>query len=84
MKGVGEWGFAALVETQGRSALGDLNREDGDVVFLFLGSTPPCDLFNEASNTFLERVGASSADRFEEPKIAELLAGGVHRLGNPI
>ena len=45
---------------------------------------PPRDLPQEGGNALLERFGPPSADRLQEPGVAELLAGGVHRLGDAV
>src|SRR5687767_1623257 len=62
----------------------DLGRQDGDVVLMSLGSMPPRDFPEEGGHTLLQRFRSPLADRFQEPGVAKLLAGGVHRLGDAI
>ena len=45
---------------------------------------PLRDLPQEGRDTLPERSGPPSADRLQEPGVAEELAGGVHRLGDAI
>src|SRR4051795_13752048 len=75
--------IAAVRET-GRSNRGNLCPHDGDIISRVLTSMPPRDLPQKGCNTLAVRSGPHPADRLQEPGVAELPAGGVHRLGDPV